>query len=101
MIVSQKITKKKRALDSIKEPRKHLGTEDGDGVLGAERHQAAGAPRDVVHDPVASGPDERPAHADLTSWTGHSVEHGARGREQKSRSRRSAELQKPPNLSAS
>jgi hypothetical protein len=32
-----------------------LGREEGDGVLGAEGHEAASSPRDVVHHTVAAG----------------------------------------------
>ena len=37
-----------------------LGREEGDGVLGAEGHEAASSPRDVVHHTVAAGAYEDP-----------------------------------------
>jgi hypothetical protein len=58
-----------RATESDRIPRKlksgrAKGTdrrgEKGDGVLGAEGDEATGAPRDVVHNAVASGADEYP-----------------------------------------
>jgi hypothetical protein len=39
-----------------------LGGEKGDGVLGAEGHEAASSPRDVVHHTVAADPYEDPLH---------------------------------------
>lgn len=49
---------------------KHLGAENGDSVLGTERDQTAGTPRDIVHYSVAPCSYEYLLHL-------HLINHGS------------------------
>lgn len=75
----------------------NLGGKDCDGVLGAERDQSGGAPRDVVDDSITTRADEdalhsnAAAHAPSRHWRRRRSVLGAlevRGEEEGERKRR-------------